>query len=93
MNYKKWFDIHIKHKGVEFPKPKIPKRLKYTEELKHKEEGATVFDWIKNKFDILFSFIGSAKKTIDKYISVVPDVKIIVIVIFGIILLYILFLR
>lgn len=68
-------DLDIESKGYDFPKTKIPTHLEPVEQPEKKVVGATVFDWIKNKFDILFNFVGDAKKTIDKYVSVVPQVK------------------
>lgn len=64
-------------KGHDFPKNEIPTELEPKGKESRDKEGATVFDWIKNKFDILFNIVGNAKKTIDKYLAVVPDIKLI----------------
>jgi len=65
----------IKTKGYDFPKTKIPKELKPVKGSEKVKEGATVFDYIKDKFAKLFGWIGEAKRTISDIIQLVPSIK------------------
>lgn len=68
-------EVKIKSKGYDFPKIKIPKRLKKTEEQKRDKEGASIFDYIKHYATKVFDTVKNTVQTVKDVALAIPKIK------------------
>lgn len=67
-------EVKIKPKGYDFPKIKIPKRLKKTEEQKRDKEGASIFDYIKHYATKVFDTVKNTVQTVKDVALTIPEI-------------------